>query len=40
MEKDVIVSLLGAWSAELTLGAILLRMALSVCLAAVIGCER
>ena len=40
MGKDWIVTLLGAWSAELGLGAILLRLALSMGLAAVIGCER
>ena len=37
---DPIASLLGPWSAQLTLGAILLRMLLSTVLATVIGCER
>ena len=40
MNQDVIAGLLGPWSAELGLGAILLRAALSVLLSAVIGCER
>ncbi len=40
MMNDFIVSLLGAWSAELCLGTVLLRMGLSMLLAAVIGCER
>ena len=40
MNKDVIAGLLGPWSAELGLGAILLRAALSVLFSAVIGCER
>ena len=40
MKTDWIVGLLGAWSAELNFGSILLRMALSMLLAAVIGCER
>ncbi len=37
---DPIVKLLGEWSAELTLGSILIRVALTVLLAAFIGCER
>ena len=40
MNQDVTAGLLGPWSAELGLGAILLRAALSVLLSAVIGCER
>lgn len=40
MNQDVIAGLLGPWSAELGLGAILLRVALSALFAAVIGCER
>lgn len=40
MNQDVIAGLLGPWSAELGLGAILLRTALSVLFSAVIGCER
>lgn len=40
MNQDVIAGLLGPWSAELSLGAILLRAALSVLFSAVIGCER
>ena len=40
MNQDVIAGLLGPWSAELGLGAILLRAALSVLFSAVIGCER
>ena len=40
MNQDVIAGLLGPWSAELGLGAILLRAALSMALAAIIGCER
>ena len=40
MEYDLLANLLGAWSEELSLGAILLRMALSALFAAVIGCER
>ncbi len=37
---DPIVKLLGEWSASLTLGSILFRVALTVLLAAFIGCER
>ena len=37
---DPIVTLLGEWSGKLTLGSILLRVALTVFLAAFIGCER
>ena len=40
MKTDWIAALLGAWSAELTPGSILLRLALSMLLAAIIGCER
>ena len=40
MKPDWIASLLGAWSAELTIGSILLRLALSMALSAIIGCER
>ena len=40
MNQDVSAGLLGPWSAELGLGAILLRAALSVLFSAVIGCER
>ena len=40
MNQDVIAGRLGPWSAELGLGAILLRAALSVLFSAVIGCER
>ena len=40
MNQDVIAGLLGPWSAELGLGAVLLRAALSVLFSAVIGCER
>lgn len=40
MNQDVIAGLLGPWSAELGLGAILLRAALSVLFSAIIGCER
>ena len=40
MKQDWIASLLGAWSADLTIGSILLRLALSMALAAIIGCER
>ena len=38
--SDPIASLLGPWSAQLTLGTILLRILLSTVLATVIGCER
>lgn len=37
---DPIAKLLGAWSSDLTVGAILFRIVLSVLLSAVIGCER
>lgn len=37
---DPIAKLLGAWSAELTVGSVLFRIALSVLLSSVIGCER
>ncbi len=37
---DPIVALLGDWSGELTLGAMLLRIGLAVALAALLGCER
>ena len=40
MGHDLLANLLGAWSEELSLGAILLRVALSVLFSAVIGCER
>ena len=40
MGHDLLANLLGAWSEELSLGAILLRAALSVLFSAVIGCER
>ena len=40
MGHDLLANLLGAWSEELNLGAILLRVALSALFAAVIGCER
>ena len=40
MKQDWIASLLGAWSADLTIGSILLRLALSMALSAIIGCER
>ncbi len=40
MKTDWIAALLGAWSAELTPGSIFLRLALSMLLAAIIGCER
>ena len=38
--KDPIAGLLGAWSAEITVGSILLRILLSLVLGAVIGWER
>lgn len=38
--SDPIAALLGAWSAELSVTSVLLRIALSVLLAALIGCER
>ncbi len=37
---DPIVKLLGEWSSQLTLASILLRVALTVILSALIGCER
>ena len=37
---DPIAKLLGAWSSDLTVGSVLFRIALSVVLSAVIGCER
>ena len=40
MKTDWIAGLLGPWSAELTLGSIFLRLAISMVLAAIIGCER
>lgn len=40
MTQDYIAKLLGPWSAELNTGSVLLRIALSVVLAAIIGCER
>ena len=40
MKQDWIASFFGAWSADLTIGSILLRLALSMALAAIIGCER
>ena len=40
MKTDWIAGLLGPWSAELTLGSVFLRLALSMALAAIIGCER
>ncbi len=40
MKSDPIVKLLGAWSAELGLGSVVLRIALSLLLTAIIGCER
>ena len=40
MKTDWIAGLLGPWSAELTLGSIFLRLAVSMVLAAIIGCER
>ena len=40
MKTDWIAGLLGPWSAELTLGSIFLRLAISMALAAIIGCER
>ena len=38
--NDPIVSLLGGWSTELNLYSVLLRVAVSVVFAAIIGCER
>ena len=40
MKTDWIAGLLGPWSVELAPGSILLRLALSMALAAIIGCER
>ena len=40
MKTDWIAGLLGPWSAELTLGSIFLRLAVSMARAAIIGCER
>ena len=37
---DPIAKLLGTWSSNLTVGSVLFRIALSVVLSAVIGCER
>lgn len=37
---DPIAKLLGAWPSELTVGSVLFRIALSVLLSSVIGCER
>lgn len=37
---DPIAKLLGTWSSDLTIGSVLFRIALSVVLSAVIGCER
>lgn len=40
MAQDYIATLLGPWAAELGTGSIFLRIAMSVVLASVIGCER
>lgn len=40
MNYDILAELLGTWSQSLTLGAILLRVGLSVLFSAIIGCER
>lgn len=40
MINDPIARFLGAWSEEIGIGSILLRLALSVVLGAIIGCER
>lgn len=40
MTQDYITNLLGPWAGELCTGSILLRIALSVLLASVVGCER
>ena len=41
MKADwIALHLLGAWSAELSLGTVILRLLLSLVLSAVIGCER
>lgn len=37
---DPIANLLGAWAAEITIGSIFLRLALTVIFSAVLGCER
>lgn len=37
---DLIASLLGAWSSQINAASVVLRLALSVVLAAIIGCER
>ena len=38
--QDPFISLLGAWAGELNTGSVLLRLALSMVLSAIIGCER
>ncbi len=38
--RDPIVSILGPWAGELSIGAILLRLVLAIVFAAIIGCER
>lgn len=40
MQHDLLANLFGTWSMELTLGAILLRVGLSVLFSAIVGCER
>lgn len=40
MKMDYIAFALGAWSSELTAGAVALRLALSFLMSAIIGCER
>ncbi len=40
MSQDYIANLLGDWSIQLTTGSIIFRIALSVFLAAIVGCER
>lgn len=40
MGNDWIANILGRWSSQLTLGTVLLRLALSLVLSAIIGCER
>ncbi|MBQ8508764.1 MAG: MgtC/SapB family protein [Clostridia bacterium] len=37
---DPIAILLGTWSEEITLGSVLLRLAISIVFAAIVGCER
>lgn len=37
---DPIASLLGAWSSEITVGSVLLRIGLSLLFSAIVGCER